>query len=98
MVLEFGQVKSVWRQWLDTSMDHGIWLHADDPMIQSLQSVEPEIRLLTLPYDPTTEKIAEFLFAQAERLLADLKIGDRVQVKQVHVQETHVNAATYCPN
>ena len=95
MVIEFGQVKKAWRDWLDTHIDHGIMLHAEDPMIGAIQSVEPGARVFSLPQDPTTENIAEYLFAQAERLMTALGVGDRVQVKQIHVQETHVNAATF---
>jgi 6-pyruvoyltetrahydropterin/6-carboxytetrahydropterin synthase len=98
MVLEFGQIKRVWRDWLDTHVDHGIMLHSGDPMIAAIQSVEPDARIFALPQDPTTENVAEFLFHQAQALLEQLTVGNQVHVQQIHVQETHVNAATYRPH
>lgn len=98
MVVEFGQIKRVWRDWLDAHIDHGVVLHREDPMIGAIQSVESNLRIFSLPQDPTTEHLAEFLWSQAQFLLADLGVGNRVHVKQVHVQETHVNAATFRPD
>lgn len=98
MVVEFGQIKRVWRDWLDTHVDHGIMLHSGDPMIAAIQSVEPDVRIFTLPQDPTTENVAKFLFHQAQALLEQLTVGNQIHVQQVHVQETHVNAATYRPH
>ena len=98
MVVEFGQIKRVWRDWLDTHVDHGIMLHSGDPMIAAIQSVEPDARIFALPQDPTTENVAEFLFHQAQALLEQLAVGNQVHVQQIHVQETHVNAATYRPH
>ena len=95
MVIEFGQIKQVWRHWLDTDVDHGIMLHSGDPMIAAIQSVDPEARIFSLPQDPTTENIAEFLFQKAQALLTELALAHQVIVQQVHVQETHVNAATF---
>lgn len=95
MVIEFGQIKTLWREWLDQSLDHGIMLHADDPMISAIRSIEPNSRIFTLPSDPTTEHIASFLHGQAQTLLETISLDHQVFVHQVHVQETHVNAATY---
>ena len=60
MVIEFGQIKKLWREWLDDSLDHAVMLHAEDPMIAAIRSIEPEARIFELPGDPTTEHLAAF--------------------------------------
>lgn len=97
MVIEFGQIKRLWRTWLDHHLDHTLMLHQDDPMVSAIQSVEADARLYLLPQDPTTEYLAAYLLQQAQTLLSKIAGGDRIQIESVHVQETHVNAATYSP-
>lgn len=104
MVVEFGELKRRWRHWLDTHLDHALMLHQHDPMVAAIQSVESDARLYLFPHDPTTEHLAEFLVAQAQALLPEIghdgqkSVEDRgIRVQKIHVQETHVNAATYWP-
>ena len=105
MVMEFGTLKRRWRHWLDTHLDHALMLHHRDPMAHAIQSVESEARLFLFPHDPTTEHVAEFLMGQARRLILEIEQetlglngrGSSIQVAKVHVQETHVNAASYVP-
>lgn len=95
MVLEFGKLKTAWRQWLDTHLDHALMLHQQDPMVAAVQAVEPDIRLFLTPADPTTENIAQLLFEQAQGVLQHLDCGNTVQVERVRVEETAVNSAEF---
>ena len=95
MVIEFGQIKKVWRQWLDENLDHALMLHDQDPMLSAIREIEPEARIFTFSGDPTTEHLAEYLYSQAQTLLSTLSLENSVIVQHIHVQETHVNAATY---
>lgn len=98
MLVEFGAFKRVWRDYLDTNVDHSLVLHEDDPMGAAVRGVYPESRLLLLPESPTTEVIAQFLHARAEECLAqvaDASLG--LRVSEIHVQETRVNAAGFRP-
>lgn len=95
MVIEFGQLKAAWRNWLDTHLDHALMLHQADPMVEAVRSVEPQARLFLTPEDPTTENIAQLLWEQAQIVLQSLDCEDTVQVERVRVEETRVNSAEY---
>lgn len=96
MLVEFGAFKKAWRGYLDGRVDHHLVLRRDDPMAGAVRSVYPESRLLLLDRNPTTEVMAEFLFARAEEVLESVKDPAlHVRVRRVHVQETSVNAAVY---
>jgi 6-pyruvoyltetrahydropterin/6-carboxytetrahydropterin synthase len=97
MVIEFGQLKQAWRSWLDRHMDHSLMLHQDDPVAPALQAAVPEIRLLLLPGDPTTENLAHWLTEQAQIILQGLGYEDSIAVERVQLQETAVNFAEYWP-
>jgi len=95
MVLEFGELKSAWRTWLDTHLDHALMLNQADPMAAAIHAVEPEARLFLTPEDPTTENIARLLFEQAIAVLQTLNFTNAVRVERVRVEETAVNCAEY---
>ena len=96
MLVEFGAFKSAWRGWLDEHVDHHLAIEQSDPVGPALLEVWPKMRLLRLPFDPTTEQLARWLFEQTERLLRELvPEAQGVQVREIHLQETRVNAASY---
>jgi 6-pyruvoyltetrahydropterin/6-carboxytetrahydropterin synthase len=94
MMIEFGQLKQAWRGWLDAHMDHALMLHQDDPVVPALRAIMPQMRLLLLPMDPTTENLAHWLTEQAQQVLQQIDcVG--VAVERVRLQETAVNLAEY---
>lgn len=95
MLVEFGAFKKAWRSFLDDHVDHHLLAHERDVVAQAILEVQPEARLLRLPFDPTTELLARWLFEQAERVLAPLSSTARVSA--LHIQETAVNGAEYRP-
>lgn len=97
MVVEFGQLKAAWRQWLDQHLDHSLMLCQDDPMVTAVRTVEPGSRLFLTPQDPTTETLAQLLWQQANQVLETLGYAEWVQVERVRLEETQVNAAEYLP-
>lgn len=99
ILVEFGAFKKAWRTWLDTYVDHALLLHEDDPVAGALHAVVPDMRLLLLPSNPTTEVIARLLYDKASELLhGTLNVPlEWARVRSVHVQETRVNAAAYEP-
>lgn len=100
MLVEFGAFKRAWRGFLDDHVDHHLAVRDGDPVAEAILAVQPEARVLKLPFDPTTEHLARWLHAQARHILGATLVetgGDpaSVRVQRVHVQETRVNAAEY---
>lgn len=97
ILVEFGAFKKVLRAWLDDTVDHALLLRAGDPVAEALWAVVPEMRIVELPSNPTTESIAAWIFEHAESLLHEtLGVDPQVaRVAGVHLQETRVNAASF---
>ena len=96
MLVEFGAFKRAWRGFLDGQVDHHLAVREGDPVAQAIRAVQPDARVLELPFDPTTEHLARWLHEHAGRLLAEVAGGrDDLRVQGVHLQETRVNAAEY---
>ncbi len=95
MVIEFGRLKKEWRAWLDQHLDHALVLNQADPLVPVLQATAPELRIFTLPTDPTTECLAEFLVNSAKGLLQTLAAHPNVRVERIRIAETAVNAAEF---
>ena len=99
MVVEFGDFKRAWRGFVDGHVDHHLVLNANDPVMHAIREILPESRILSLPFDPTTENLARWLFERAEAVLAEVVAGEKtdVRVSRIRVEETAVNAAEYAP-
>lgn len=90
VVVEYGTVKRLIRDWIDTHWDHGLILGYTDQMAHYLASMG---KVYLIHNWPTVETIAGHLAVQAQKLLDD---NDLVgTVTRVRVSETHVNAATW---
>jgi 6-pyruvoyltetrahydropterin/6-carboxytetrahydropterin synthase len=60
MVLDFSQLKQVVGGWIDSTLDHRMVLHRDDPAVPFLrQQGEP---LFLLDVNPTAENLARLIF------------------------------------
>lgn len=97
MLIEFGRFKRAWRAFLDEGLDHHLVLRRGDPMADAIRSVQPDARLRLFDGNPTTEALACWLHAEAEKVLAALQPGVPVRVGRLHLQETAVNAASWTP-
>jgi 6-pyruvoyltetrahydropterin/6-carboxytetrahydropterin synthase len=99
--LEFGEVKRKFRSFLDEAFDHHLLLNEEDPWAHGLYANDINYDgapleksdwrqlpgLMTTPDDPTTENLARWIGEWAE---AEFRLD-----VNVHVRETHVNAAEY---
>ena len=63
MVMDFSQLKKVVGGWIDSTLDHRMLLHRDDPAVPFLrQQGEP---LFLLEVNPTAENLARLIFEYA---------------------------------
>lgn len=95
MLVEFGAFKRAWRGFLDDQLDHHLVVAKGDVVAAAIRSVQPEARILELDFDPSTENLARFLYDKACQILSSLPTAPGVRVREVHIQETMVNAASF---
>lgn len=93
LVIEFGPFKRRIRTWIDEHLDHGVMLDPNDPLVPLLRSHDSKVH--EVPGSPTVENVASLLADIAVGILSDLPHAHGATVTRVHVQETHVNAATW---
>jgi len=85
MVVDFGDIKRLVKEWIDRELDHRMILRHDDPAVEALQALGEPVYLLDS--NPTAERIARLLFdVSRERGLA---------VDRVTLWETPSSWATY---
>jgi 6-pyruvoyl-tetrahydropterin synthase len=102
--LEFGEVKKLWRGWLDTEFDHHMLLNRDDPIFDMIQNAytDPNFppRILndwgitfTDHGDPTVENVARMLYEGAKKMF---DTRPNVPLKfHIHLKEAATNGASY---
>ncbi len=85
MVVDFSEIRSVIKDWIDKTLDHTMLLKKDDPLIPILK--EKKERFYALDQNPTAESIA--------RLIYDYAHSKKFPVTRVTLWETESSFATY---
>ncbi len=85
MVVDFGDVDAKVRAWIESTLDHRLLLHREDPVIPSLRQLQEPF--VELPFNPTAENIARMIFEQAKK--------EGFPVTQVRLTEIAGSVATY---
>lgn len=95
MLVEFEDVKGLWFDWLDGSVDHSFHVSSKDPIITYFKENEPDLlsRLLITPGDPTTEIRSACYYAKLSSFLKT-KDEDLICVG-LQIQETPTNAVRF---
>lgn len=87
-VIDFSQLKTAFKGWIDDHWDHGFLVHQDDQnAIDALKQVKP-MKLSTLPYNPTAESMAKYLLEVVSPELCAGFEGYDIQVTKVVIWET----------
>ena len=85
MVVDFGDIKRLVKEWIDRELDHRMILRHDDPLVKALQALREPVYLLDS--NPTVERIA--------RLVFEISREQGLPVDRVTVWETPSSWATY---
>jgi 6-pyruvoyltetrahydropterin/6-carboxytetrahydropterin synthase len=85
MVVDFGDIRRVVKEWVDREIDHRMILRRDDPLAKVLLDMGEPVYLLDS--NPTAERIA--------RLVFEVSRDRGLPVTRVTVWETPTSWATY---
>lgn len=88
-VLDFGEVKTWLRGWIDAYWDHATLLKYDDPLIRVLGS---HTQTYAMGEEPTAENMAKALFCEVRE---EIRKYDDVRVSSVGIKETPTTTAYY---
>lgn len=90
-VIDFGVIKELLCEWLESNWDHRMMLWSEDPLLSELATLAPD-DVVVVPFNPTAEQIAEYLV----RVIGPKQLqGTGVTLTAVRVEETRKCSATY---
>ena len=81
MVVDFGELKTVMKDWIDENFDHNVILHIDDKELGSFIAGYTNQNIYYLNSNPTAENIAAHLKKEIIPKLFSGKLFDIVKVK-----------------
>lgn len=70
MVIDFGVIKDIVKQWVDDNIDHKMILSKDDPILGMLNDINEPVYVLD--GNPTAENIAKHVHEQARKAGLDI--------------------------
>lgn len=84
-VIDFADLKRLFKGWLDEHWDHGFVLNvADENGLAVIKQVEPS-KYFALPYNPTAENMAQYLLSE---VCPQLLTGTGARATKVVIWET----------
>lgn len=83
-VLDFGVIKSILCEWLETHWDHKFLVNELDPRAMDLKYLDPS-GVVLLGWNPTAENMAEFLLKE----LGPKILPAHVELVWVKIEETY---------
>lgn len=85
MIIDFGDIKSIAKQWLDTHLDHKLLLCDQDPLVPLLHEAGEPIYLMSA--NPTAEAIAKEIYDALSQL--------GLPITKINLWETPSSCASY---
>lgn len=85
MIVDFVEMKRIIANWIDSTLDHTLLLHKNDPLVKTLQAAGEKV--LALDASPTTENMAKLIY--------DFCKSKKLPVAEVTMWETTYSYATY---
>ena len=85
MVVDFGDINRIVKDWIDRVLDHKMLLSKDDPLVKVLQDLNEPFVLIDS--NPTAENIAKLIF--------DYATSQGLPVTEVRLWETATSLASY---
>lgn len=95
VIVDFDVIKGLLGRWLDLNWDHRIILCEDDPILLDdgfYRTLSDTDSLITLPYPPSAENMAKYLYEVFWQLLSE-----RTILRSVSVYETETRCVIYMP-
>ena len=85
MVVDFGDINRIVKEWIDRVLDHKLLLSKDDPLVAVLTNMNEPVYLMDA--NPTAENIAKLIYEYA--------YSQGLPVTEVRLWETAASSATY---
>ena len=85
MVLDFSEINSIIKEWINENLDHKMLLSKDDTMVKIMKENNEEV--FVMDTNPTAEAIAKLIY--------DFVISKNLPVKKVRLWETDNSYAVY---
>ncbi len=63
-VIDFGEIKTRLKGWIDDNLDHNMILHIDDQTLGKTIEKSTGQKIFYLPYNPSSENIAKYLLEE----------------------------------
>lgn len=99
MVLDFGVIKTIFCEWLESNWDHRFLVWDNDKEMTRIINSVGEIEIIhesiyIVPFNPTAENMANYLISHACPYLLSMNNIDGVTVTRVTVEETRKCSAS----
>jgi 6-pyruvoyltetrahydropterin/6-carboxytetrahydropterin synthase len=104
MVIDFSDVRAIANGFIDETLDHGFMVYEKDhPMRRGFKNMEEMLpqgeamKIIVVPFIPTAENIARWLFEQLETKFIDT-YNTQLTLYKITLWETPTSFVEYQPN
>jgi 6-pyruvoyltetrahydropterin/6-carboxytetrahydropterin synthase len=92
MVIEFGDIKKIAIEYVHNVLDHGFMVWSKDNVLVSFFKENPDQKHIIVPFVPTSENIAAWIFNQLDSHIKD-KYKTGLRLHSIKLWETPTSVA-----
>lgn len=92
MVMDFGLIKDLALKYIHDVLDHAFMVWGEDEILINFFQQNPDQKHLVVPFVPTSENIARWIFTQLEKKIDD-KYKTDLKLKSIKLWETPTSTA-----
>ncbi len=85
MIVDFSDIKNIAKHYIDETLDHGYMFQVGDPIGEQCEQLG--LKCIKVPFPPTAEHIADFLFEQLDCLYRQ-QLPHSVILHSIRLRET----------
>ena len=97
MVIDFSDIKTISKNFIDNMLDHGFMFYEGDEVMKEFFTKHPELKFIKVPFIPTAENIAKWLFTELRGKFVD-KYNTQLKLKSITIWETPTSIVRYSPD
>lgn len=94
MVIDFGDIKTIATKYVHNVLDHGFMVWEKDIVMLNFFSKNSDQKHIVVPFTPTAENIAMWIFNQLEPKFIDT-FGTNLKLESVKIWETPTSMVIY---
>lgn len=94
LIIDFKVIEAIAKNTVIDQLDRGCIISEKDPITEHLVKVQDQVKIIVVPFVPSSEMIVQWLFEKLKQAFSDLNISG-LKLKELTLWDSNSTAVTY---